>query len=338
MQWGGGNGINWLSIDLWNAVTDEYNRWAPERMTCCCIIPEFPIIDGHGEPSSRVSLGTGSAVHNPHLAASEASQILQTVSSELLRLRTTGKFSWDLLEEYSDAWENVDSILARLLGYDIRFQLKFCWGQSNCTVTNFKTRESGNKFVMYKEIKKLSAIGGYDESNTLLVDDTPYKAYKNPPNTAIFPNTYNYKNLEDDSLGDLRVYLEGLALAENVQEYVKNHPFGQRPLVGLVFTLKFFSTRLACIEEANENIQLISRGTKYCSDHWVTFAQSNTEYMIHDNNCGFSRADTSHWRIIGLLPTAIGIPKAIQSGYLSCKKTKKNIPQPEDSISSTYIP
>lgn len=40
-------------------------------------------------------------------------------------------------------------------------------------------------------------------------------------------------------------------------------------LVGLVFTLKFFSTRLACIEEANENIQLISRGTKYCGDHWV---------------------------------------------------------------------
>ena len=30
--------------------------------------------------------------------------------------------------------------------------------------------------------------------------------------------------------GDLRVYLEGLALAENVQEYVKNHPFGQRPI------------------------------------------------------------------------------------------------------------
>ncbi|KAK1371061.1 hypothetical protein POM88_037153 [Heracleum sosnowskyi] len=51
--------------------------------------------------------------------------------------------------------------------------------------------------------------------------------------SAIFPKTYSYKNLEDDSLGpegDLRVYLEGLALAENVQEYVKNHPFGQRPI------------------------------------------------------------------------------------------------------------
>lgn len=26
----GGNDINWLSIDLWNAVTDEYNRRAPQ--------------------------------------------------------------------------------------------------------------------------------------------------------------------------------------------------------------------------------------------------------------------------------------------------------------------
>lgn len=30
--------------------------------------------------------------------------------------------------------------------------------------------------------------------------------------------------------GDLWVYLEGLAMAENVQEYVKSNPFGQRPI------------------------------------------------------------------------------------------------------------
>ena len=30
--------------------------------------------------------------------------------------------------------------------------------------------------------------------------------------------------------GDLRVYLEGLAMAENVQEYVKQNPFGQRAI------------------------------------------------------------------------------------------------------------
>jgi len=30
--------------------------------------------------------------------------------------------------------------------------------------------------------------------------------------------------------GDLRVYLEGLAMAENVKTYVSENPFGQRPI------------------------------------------------------------------------------------------------------------
>lgn len=30
--------------------------------------------------------------------------------------------------------------------------------------------------------------------------------------------------------GDLRVYLDGLAASENVQNYVEQHPFGQRPI------------------------------------------------------------------------------------------------------------
>lgn len=42
---------------------------------------------------------------NEHHAASAASQILQTVASELLRLRKARKFSWNLLEEYSVAWQ-----------------------------------------------------------------------------------------------------------------------------------------------------------------------------------------------------------------------------------------
>lgn len=30
--------------------------------------------------------------------------------------------------------------------------------------------------------------------------------------------------------GDLRIYLQGLALAENVRKYVSENPFGQRPI------------------------------------------------------------------------------------------------------------
>lgn len=31
--------------------------------------------------------------------------------------------------------------------------------------------------------------------------------------------------------GDMRSYWEGLAIAENVQKYVEQNPFGQRPII-----------------------------------------------------------------------------------------------------------
>ncbi|KAG8374179.1 hypothetical protein BUALT_Bualt11G0104100 [Buddleja alternifolia] len=75
--------------------------------------------------------------------------------------------------------------------------------------------------------------GDYNESNTLLVDDSPYKALCYPQCTAIFYYTYRFTDVRVNSLGtggDLRVYLEGLAMAENVKEYVKQNPSGQRPI------------------------------------------------------------------------------------------------------------
>ncbi|GAB2232791.1 hypothetical protein Droror1_Dr00011849 [Drosera rotundifolia] len=44
--------------------------------------------------------------------------------------------------------------------------------------------------------------GYYNASNTLLVDDSPYKALLNPPNTALFPVSYSFKDRRiDDSIG-----------------------------------------------------------------------------------------------------------------------------------------
>ncbi|KAL8111135.1 hypothetical protein AgCh_026756 [Apium graveolens] len=136
---------------------------------------------------------------------------------------------------------NVDSILELLMG-EHRSKLVFCWDQSHCTLTGFNTIDNKNKPLVLKELKKLWEkddpslpwnLGDYNESNTLLLDDSPYKGLKNPPNTAIFPDTYQYKNSKDDSLGpkgDLRSYLEGLSLAPNVQKYVELNSLGQRPI------------------------------------------------------------------------------------------------------------
>lgn len=41
--------------------------------------------------------------------------------------------------------------------------------------------------------------------------------------------------------GDLRTYLEGLAVAENVQKYVKENPFGQRAITEAAPTWSFYS-------------------------------------------------------------------------------------------------
>ncbi|KAF9624408.1 hypothetical protein IFM89_011333 [Coptis chinensis] len=63
----------------------------------------------------------------------------------------------------------------------------------------------------------------YNESNSLLVDDSPYKALLNPAHTAIFLTSYDIRNKNDNSLrhgADIRMYLEGLTTSENVQKYI----------------------------------------------------------------------------------------------------------------------
>ncbi|XP_057791799.1 uncharacterized protein LOC131008789 [Salvia miltiorrhiza] len=136
---------------------------------------------------------------------------------------------------------NMEPLLEFLLGNN-KSRLLFYWDQSHCTDTGYYTVEKKNKPLLLKKLKKLWdkcepglpwERGVYNESNTLLLDDTPCKALTNPPYTAVFPYTYRFRDVKDNSLGpggDLRVYLEGLAEAENVQEYVKQNPFGQRPI------------------------------------------------------------------------------------------------------------
>ncbi|KAF3324059.1 FCP1 homology domain-containing protein [Carex littledalei] len=133
---------------------------------------------------------------------------------------------------------NVEKAVQYLMG-DLRNKLLFCWDQSNCTATNFNTIDNSRKPLVFKELRKLWEKeepdlpwekGRFTPRNTLLVDDSPYKALCNPPFTAIFPPPYSFKHKEDNSLGiggDLRVYLEKMATAEHVQYYVKDNPFGQ---------------------------------------------------------------------------------------------------------------
>ncbi|RLN13433.1 hypothetical protein C2845_PM09G14540 [Panicum miliaceum] len=128
---------------------------------------------------------------------------------------------------------------------------------SKCTVTGHKTLENRDKPLLLKELRKLWEKedrdlpweeGDYSPSNTLLVDDSLQSSSQScicpnttniemthsfnlvQPHTGIFPQPYSYMNLKDNSLGpggDLRVYLQSLAAADDVQTYVRSNPFGQ---------------------------------------------------------------------------------------------------------------
>ncbi|KAB1211533.1 hypothetical protein CJ030_MR6G013275 [Morella rubra] len=137
--------------------------------------------------------------------------------------------------------KNVVKVVDYLMG-DMKHKLLLCWDLSHCTTTRFKTLEEKHKPVVFKELRKIWdkhdpnlpwKKGDYNESNTVLLDDSPYKALLNPLHSAIFPYSYKFRKKSDKSLGaggDLRVYLEGLAVAENTQKYVKQNPFGQRAI------------------------------------------------------------------------------------------------------------
>ncbi|XAR64624.1 Phosphoprotein phosphatase [Bertholletia excelsa] len=135
---------------------------------------------------------------------------------------------------------NTDDVLSMIMG-GLKNKLLFVWDQKKCSNTHFKSLEKADKPIFVKELSKLWAggqtlprkPGKFSASNTLLIDDEPYKALRNPPNTAIFPHTYKVDNGSDDFLGpdgELKQFLDGLAEAEDVPSYVKDHPIGQPPI------------------------------------------------------------------------------------------------------------
>lgn len=135
----------------------------------------------------------------------------------------------------------VEKVIDYLMG-DMKHKLLFCWDLSHCTATGFRTLENKHKTLVFKELRRVWEKqdpslpwekGEYNESNTVLLDDSPYKALLNPAHTSVFPYPFTFQRGSDTSLGpggDIRVYLEGLAAAESIQEFVEQQPFGQGPI------------------------------------------------------------------------------------------------------------
>ncbi|KAJ1382324.1 HAD-like superfamily [Sesbania bispinosa] len=184
------------------------------------------------------------------------------------------KFCFDKFEVgvwSSRTKKNVGRVIDYLMG-DMKSKLLFCWDLSHCTETSFKTLENKHKSLVFKDLSKLWEKqdpnlpwekGYYNESNTLMLDDSPYKALLNPPNNSIFPHTFTYQKKNDNSLGDggdLREYLDGLANAEDMAKYVEEHPFGQEGISDTSQTWNFYVQVIATLSasqpEVNEKVNI----------------------------------------------------------------------------------
>ncbi|KAG2642139.1 hypothetical protein PVAP13_2KG262558 [Panicum virgatum] len=166
--------------------------------------------------------------------------------------------------------ENVNRVI-NILMRKLKHHLLFCWDMSYCTVTGCNVIGTKGKPLVLKELKKLWnnedpdlpwEQGEFSPSNTLLVDDSPYKALCNPPNTGIFPHPYSYRNQSDDSLGpggDLRMYLERVAAADNVQSFVRDNPFGQNSITDSDPNWNFYVQIVDKVEQANRIVDKVEK-------------------------------------------------------------------------------
>ena len=132
-------------------------------------------------------------------------------------------------------WSSMmESNVHKVLDYIYRssswkHQFAFVMHQKDCTNTGFKNPEKRQQPLFLKNLKKVWARfrpGEFNEENTLLIDDTPYKALHNPPHTAIFPEAYMYDEADTFLMGPLREFLVQLIGAPDVQEFVRSHPIG----------------------------------------------------------------------------------------------------------------
>lgn len=108
------------------------------------------------------------------------------------------------------------------------------WSKDSCY--QHRGVQRPNKANVVADFKPLSRVWGYFKPylgfhNTILVDDSPYKACMNSPYNCIFPDAFEGYT-DDKYLNDvLWPYLEKMRMSHNIQAYIANNPFGQPPVV-----------------------------------------------------------------------------------------------------------
>ncbi|KAB2606770.1 ubiquitin-like domain-containing CTD phosphatase 1 [Pyrus ussuriensis x Pyrus communis] len=151
----------------------------------CQLTPLYILIErqiSHQKYIESVALRSSSKLPNP------SCQIPLAAISSCIADCHSGIFAAALNVFGSSCGEkNVDGVLDCIMG-KLRRRLAFVWDQHECTDSGLKSLENKNKPLFFKELDKVWSYfsGKYSESDTLSIDDKPYKALLNPPNTGIF--------------------------------------------------------------------------------------------------------------------------------------------------------
>ncbi|PNX77345.1 NLI interacting factor-like phosphatase, partial [Trifolium pratense] len=150
---------------------------------------------------------------------------------------------WSSAQKY-----NIYGALRCAIGESMYKKLLFVWDQKKCTDSGFKCKENQEKPLFFKEVKQVwdqvKRRGPYSSFNSLMIGDKPYVSFLNPENTAIFTKSYDPEDSEDRELdpnGELCNYLRGVAVAEDVQSYVMDNPFGEAAITSSHPDWKFYS-------------------------------------------------------------------------------------------------
>uniref|UniRef100_A0A7N0VCW7 FCP1 homology domain-containing protein n=2 Tax=Kalanchoe fedtschenkoi TaxID=63787 RepID=A0A7N0VCW7_KALFE len=244
-------------ISVSEAVHESVLHLSPERNCTGCPRRKLLILDLNGLLADIVAhVRSG---YKPDIMVSQKAVFTRPFCESFLQFCFE---RFDVAVWSSRVKKNVDKVLDFLMG-GLKKKLVFYWDRSHCTITRFPTVENSDKPLVLKELKKIwekhqSHIAWekekYNQSNTLLLDDSPYKALRNPADTAIFPLSYQHTDVNDCSLGpggDLRVYLEKLAMADSIPEYVRNHPFGQRPIRDTNLSWKYYKKVLSALNQSD---------------------------------------------------------------------------------------
>ena len=170
---------------------------------------------------------------------------------------------------WSSAREHNVNLFVDFIFKDLKPALAFSWHQQHCTTTKVKHPDNDRKPIFLKELSKLWANLNPEQfgpSNSLLVDDSPYKALKNPPNTAIFPRSYTADEADDNFLGVLQKYLEGLRDSLDVQKYVSENPIGEPSITSESPLWSIFSSIVGGDSPTTQVVQAIEDAKGYVQE------------------------------------------------------------------------